>query len=144
MLRNVPAILGGLVPCDGYQRGSPPPRTASPHASRRWRSGDRTVVVPSPTRAASVPPLPLTWSFASHRAQWLPLRQLACTAIVRLGGMPDARLWRGSGRTRYRGPGRGSRFASQPAGRACPLPSAPDSVPALIDTSETMVGGTST
>jgi hypothetical protein len=73
-----------------------------------------------------------------------PAREPAVAQRRSHGGMPDARLWRGSGRTRYREPGRGSRFASQPAGRACPLPSAPDSVPALIDTSETMEGGTST
>src|SRR5918994_5226862 len=31
------------------------------------------------------------------------------------------------GRTHHRAPGRGSRFVSQPAGRACPLPSALES-----------------
>jgi hypothetical protein len=43
------------------------------------------------------------------------------------GGMPGRPVVAGSGRSRYCAPGRGSRFASQPAGRACPLPSAPAS-----------------
>jgi hypothetical protein len=60
------------------------------------------------------------------------------------GGLPGRPVVAGSGRSRYCAPGRGSRFASQPAGRACPLPSAPQTVPALVDTSETMEGGTRT
>jgi CspA family cold shock protein len=35
----------------------------------------------------------LTWIFASHLPQWLPLRHLACTAIVLLLGMRGRPLW---------------------------------------------------
>jgi hypothetical protein len=98
-----------------------------------WPSCDasRCGVAPGRCHAwtlTSLPLLALTWSFASTYRSGSPLKQLACTAIVLLLGMLGRPVVAGSGCSRYCAPGRGSRFASQPAGRACPLPSAPDRV----------------
>src|SRR5215203_4789934 len=74
----------------------------------------------------------------------LPLKQLACTAIVVLGGMPGRPVVTSSGRRRYCAPGRGSRSSSHPAGRACPLATGANVGPASVDSSKTVEGGTTT
>jgi len=57
------------------------------------------------------------WSFARHPPQWLPLKQLACAAIILLLGMPGRPVVTSSGRSRYCAPGRGSlTFCLEPAG----------------------------
>jgi hypothetical protein len=67
------------------------------------------------------------WSFARHLPQWLPDKQLPCSTIILLLGMPGRPVVTSSGRGRYCAPGRGFRSASQPIGPACPLPPAPAS-----------------
>src|SRR5215216_2021156 len=64
------------------------------------------------------------WSFARRLPQWLSLKQLACTAIVVLGGMPGRRVVTGSGRSGYGAPGRGSRLPHLQL-ELVPLPWAP-------------------
>jgi hypothetical protein len=70
--------------------------------------------------------LALSWSSLATYRKSLPLDQLACTAIVPLLGMRRCLVGGGPWPRPLLWPGTGSRFASQPAGRACPLPSAPD------------------
>jgi hypothetical protein len=70
-----------------------------------------------------------------RRVGWQPSRMPRIAAqrrLVLLVGMLGHPGWSWTvvaddGRTRYRAPGRGSRFVPQPAGRACPLPSALES-----------------
>jgi hypothetical protein len=64
------------------------------------------------------------WSFARRLPQWLSLKQLACTAIVLLGGMPGRRVVTSSGRSGYGAPGRGSRLPHLQV-ELVPLPWAP-------------------
>src|SRR5215203_3930305 len=57
------------------------------------------------------------WSFARHPPQWLPLKQLACAAIILLLGMPGRPVVTSSGRSHYCAPGRCSlTFCLEPAG----------------------------
>jgi hypothetical protein len=91
-------------------------------APGRWRMHGQQSAVAGP------------WSFARRLPQWLPLKQLACTAIVLLLDLPGRPAVTANGRSRYCAPGRGSRSASQPAGRACPLAAGASVGPASVDT----------
>jgi hypothetical protein len=80
-----------------------------------------------------------------HHHRGHPGRNVGTSAIARLGGMPHIRPGCSGQRPHpLPWPGRGSRFASQPAGRACPLPPAPTMASTWVDSSEMMEGGTST
>jgi hypothetical protein len=108
-------------------------------------SASRCRLVPQPVPSWTLTSLSLlAWSFASHLPQGRPRKQLAGTAIVVLGGMPGHPVVTSSGRRRYCAPGRGARSASQPAGRACPLATGASVGSALVGTSKTVEGGTST
>jgi WhiB family transcriptional regulator, redox-sensing transcriptional regulator len=76
-----------------------------------------------------------------RRVGWQPSRMRRIAAqrsLVLLVGMLGHSGWSWTvvaddGRTYYRAPGRGSRFVPQPAGRACPLPSALESLSAFTE-----------
>jgi len=76
--------------------------------------------------------------------RWLLLKQLACTAIVLLLGMPGRPVVAGSGRSRYCAPGRGSTFCLATRRSSLSLAVGASVGSALVDTSKTMGGGTST
>src|ERR687897_3447023 len=67
----------------------------------------RCSLVPRPVPAWTLTSLSLLAleSFARRLPQWLPLKQLACTAIVLLLGMPGRTVVTSSGRSRYCPPG---------------------------------------
>src|SRR5215212_9436818 len=73
-----------------------------------WPSWDasRCSVAPGRWHASTLTSLwLLAWSFARHRPHWLPRKQLACTAIVFLFGMPGRPVVTSSGHSRYGAPG---------------------------------------
>jgi hypothetical protein len=141
--RALPVLLSSLFGGRPYARRN---RTVSSVLPRLAvtrcipvRLGSRPV---SRMTLTSLPLLALTWSLTRHLPRWLPLKQLACTVIVLLGGMLGRPVVTASGRNRYCAPGRGSRFASYPQVEL--VPCRRHQMPALVDTSKTMEGGTST
>jgi hypothetical protein len=86
---------------------------------------------------------PLIWIFASHLPQWLPLRHLACTAIVLLLGMPGRPLWQAVAVAAMVRPAE-VHVCLAPRRSSLSLAAGARSGPALVETSKTVEGGTGT